>query len=89
MKLNITIEIWKRKDWVVAKCPELDFVAQGTTREEAKTNLLEVIQIQFEEMTELGTLNEYLDECGHEKTNNVAISLSEMIGFEKYSLQVI
>ena len=89
MKLNITIETWQKKDRVVAKCPELDFVAQGTTKEEAKINLLEVSQIQFEEMTELGTLNEYLDECGYEKTNNVAIPLSEMIGFEKYSFQVI
>ena len=89
MKLNITIEVWQKKKCVIAKCPELDFVAQGKTRDEAKENLLEVIQIQFEEMTELGTLNEYLDECGYEKTNNVAIPLSEMIGFEKYSFQVI
>jgi len=89
MKLNMTIEVWQKKNWVIAKCPELDFVAQGTTKEEAKKNLLEVIQIQFEEMTELGTLNEYLDECGYEKRNNIAIPFSEMVSFEKYSLAVV
>ena len=46
--------------WFIAKCPELYFISQGTTRNEAKKNLLEVIQIQFEEMDDIGTLNEYL-----------------------------
>ena len=35
-------------------------VKQGKTREEAKNNLLEVIQIQFEEMSQIGALDEYL-----------------------------
>ncbi len=54
MKLKITIEIVKKEKWFVAKCPELDFIAQGKTRNEAKQNLEEVIQIQFEEMMENG-----------------------------------
>lgn len=60
MKLNITIEVWQKKNWFVAKCPELDFISQGKTREEARKNLLEVIGIQFEEMVEMGTLDDYL-----------------------------
>jgi hypothetical protein len=48
----------------------LDFISQGKTREEAKNNLLEVIQIQFEEMSQIGALDEYLAECGYEKQNN-------------------
>ena len=61
MNLNVTIEIWHKGKWYVAKCPELDFISQGKTREEAKKNLLDVIQIQFEEMRQIGTLDEYLD----------------------------
>jgi predicted RNase H-like HicB family nuclease len=89
MNLNVTIEVWHKGKWYVAKCPELDFISQGKTREEAKGNLLEVIQIQFEEMGQIGTLDEYLSECGYEKQNNTIIPKTELIGFEKYSLQVV
>ena len=62
MKVNMTVEVWQKGAWCIAKCPELDFVAQGKDAEEAKRNLLEVTEIQFEEMSELGTLEEYLQE---------------------------
>ncbi|MBL7180962.1 MAG: type II toxin-antitoxin system HicB family antitoxin [Pseudomonadota bacterium] len=88
MDINITIEVWQKGKWFIAKCPELDFISQGKTREEAKNNLLEVIQIQFEEMSQIGALDEYLTECGYEKQNNKIIPKTEMIGFEKYSLRV-
>ena len=61
MLLNITIELWQKGAWYIAKSPELDFVSQGRTREEAKKNLLDVINIQFHEMQEMGTLHEYLN----------------------------
>ena len=88
MDINITIEVWQKGRWFVAKCPELDFISQGTTRDEAKKNLLEVIQIQFEEMGEIGTLNEYLAECGYDKHNGAIVPEVEMVGFERYSVQV-
>jgi predicted RNase H-like HicB family nuclease len=88
MRLNITIEVWKKRNWFIAKCPELDFISQGKTHEEAKENLLEVIRIQFKEMAGLGTLDEYLGECGLVREGDEMTALSEMVGMEKYSLQV-
>lgn len=88
MQLQMTIEVWQKGDWFIAKCPELDFVAQGRTREEARDNLIEVVEIQFEEMRDLGTLDEYLAECGYERKNDLFIPDNEMVGFEKISLQV-
>lgn len=88
MDINITIEVSQKGKWFIAKCPELDFIAQGTTKDEAKRNLLEVIQIQFEEMDKIQTLNEYLAECGYDRQNGVIVPKVEMIGFEKYSVQV-
>ena len=79
MDINITIEVWQKGKWFIAKCPELDFISQGKTREEAKNNLLEVIQIQFEEMSQIGTLDEYLTECGYEKQNNKIIPKTHFI----------
>ena len=83
MNLQITIEVWKKGNWYLAKTQELDFVTQGKTPEEAKKNLMEVIAIQFKEMKELNTLDEYLFECGFETREGSVVSQSEMIGFEK------
>ncbi|MGA7878104.1 MAG: hypothetical protein WCA08_20765 [Desulfoferrobacter sp.] len=88
MKLDITIEVWKKRNRFIAKCVELDFVSQGATAEEAKKNLLEVVQIQFEEMAEMGTLDEYMAECGYQKNNGVFVTESQMVVMEKHSLQV-
>jgi predicted RNase H-like HicB family nuclease len=52
MNLKVTIETWQKGRWFLAKIPELDFVAQGQTLDEAKVNLFEVVKIQFDEMRE-------------------------------------
>jgi predicted RNase H-like HicB family nuclease len=88
MQLKGTIQIWEKGKWFVARCPELDFVSQGDSPEQAKSNLLEVIQIQFEEMKELGTLDDYLQECGYSRENETFEPNAEMIGFEKSLIQV-
>jgi predicted RNase H-like HicB family nuclease len=88
MEIKMTIETWAKGSWYIARCPELDFVSQGKSPEEAKQNLLEVVEIQFEEMNEMGTLDEYLQECGYKFKNGVAIPISEMVGFEKQALHI-
>ncbi len=87
MKLPITIEIIKKGKWYVAKAIELDFVSQGRTPEEAKKNLFEVINIQFEEMKKLGTLDEYLEECGYKIKNDEQV-YPEFIGLERAEVSV-
>ena len=49
----------------IAYCPELDVVSCGTTIEEVQKNLLEVIEIQLEETTRLGTLKTFLEDAGY------------------------
>ena len=88
MKLKATIELWQKGKWSIAKIPELDFVAQGKTIEEARTNLAEVIRIQFAEMKEIGTLEDYLAECGFIIKDDTVEPENEIIGFEKQVLQV-
>jgi len=82
-RLNFTIEVWQKGNLFLASAPELDFIAQGQTSEEAKKNLSEIIRIQFEEMTEMGTLEEYLAECGFVVKGDRIIPQKEIIGFEK------
>jgi len=88
MKIRATIELWQKGKWYIAKIPELDFVAQGETIEEARTNLAEVIRIQFAEMKEMGTLEDYLAECGFIVKGDTVEPENEIIGFEKQVLQV-
>jgi predicted RNase H-like HicB family nuclease len=88
MDIKATIELWQKGAWFIAKLPELDFAAQGRTPEEAKANLKEVIKIQFEEMRELGTLDDYLAECGFVVKGDTVEPASEMIGFEKQLVKV-
>jgi len=88
MELEITIEVWQKGKWFIARCPELDFVSQGSSPEEARRNLLEVIQIQFEEMRALGSVEDYLLECGYTRDNGTFVSHSEMVGFEKSAVKV-
>jgi predicted RNase H-like HicB family nuclease len=64
MNIIATIELLQKGDCFIAKLPDLDFIAQGGTAGEAEFNLNEVIKIQFDEMRELGTLDDYLTECG-------------------------
>ncbi len=86
--LNITIEIWQKGSLFLAGAPELDFISQGLTFEEAKKNLLEVIKIQFDEMTEMDTLEEYLAECGFIVKGDSIIPQKEIVGFEKSVVMV-
>lgn len=48
--LKAAIEIKQKGKWFIAKLPILDFIAQGRTAKEARTNLKEVIKIQFDGM---------------------------------------
>ena len=88
MKLKTTIELWQKGNRYIARTPELDFVSQGKTVEEAKKNLLEVIGIQFAEMKEMGTFEDYLAECGYVIKDDTIEPENEMIGFERQMLQV-
>jgi predicted RNase H-like HicB family nuclease len=88
LKLQLTIEVWKKGNWYSARAPELDFVSQGKTPEEARKNLLEVIRIQFKEMKEMGTLEEYLVEYGFETKGDQITPQSEIMGFEKSMVSV-
>ena len=87
MIIPITIEIVKKGMWYVARAVELDFVTQGRTADEAKKNLFEVIEIQFEEMTKLGTLEDYLKECGYEIDEKMKV-YPELIALEKTEVPV-
>jgi predicted RNase H-like HicB family nuclease len=46
--LQLTAVIEREDDWYVSTCPEVDVVSQGKTVEEARSNLLEAVELFFE-----------------------------------------
>ena len=75
--LVVTEEIWKEGNMYTAYCPELDVVSCGRDIEEARNNLLEVIEIQLEETAKLGTLKIFLEDAGYDfNTSNFANRLA-------------
>lgn len=88
IQLKATIELWQKEKWCIARLPELDFVAQGKTIDDAKKNLIDVIKIQFAEMREMGTLTDYLSECGFIVKDDTVEPVNEIVGVEKQVLQV-
>ena len=80
--MSFSFGLWRKGKWYVAKTSELDFISRGDSPEKAKKNLEEVINIQFQEMEEMGTLEEYLAECGFEIKNDIIFPNNEIIGVE-------
>jgi predicted RNase H-like HicB family nuclease len=48
MKYNLTAIIEKEDDGYVSLCPELDVASQGDTVEQARSNLVEALELFFE-----------------------------------------
>jgi predicted RNase H-like HicB family nuclease len=45
---QFTAVIEREENWFVATCPEVDVVSQGKSIEEARSNLLEAVELFFE-----------------------------------------
>jgi len=68
--MKLTVDIHKGEKFFIARVPELGVTTQGKTREEAKKNLKEAVQLHLESMVE------YMIEKGNVKfSNNRVISL--------------
>jgi predicted RNase H-like HicB family nuclease len=78
--LKITIEFWREGKLYIANCPELDILAQGYSLDEARKNLHEVIEIHFEEMKRLGTLDQFLEDMGYKLQDDIIMSNSCRMG---------
>lgn len=68
--LVVTEEIWKEGNMYTAYCPELDVASCGIDIEDARKNLLEVIEIHLEEAAKLGTLRAFLENAGYDLTTS-------------------
>ncbi len=78
--LVVTEEIWKEGNMYTAYCPELDVASCGRDIEEARNNLIEVIEIQLEETAQLGTLKTFLEDAGYDlNTSEPTLQLNKQV----------
>ena len=63
-KLPVVLKEDEQIGQIIACCPILDVITQGPTKEEAKKNLIEALNLFFISCYEHGTLDEVMKECG-------------------------
>ena len=89
MKFRLTEEIWKEGNMYVSYCPELDISSCGENVEQAKRNLIETILINIEETKNMGTFDQFLEECGFEQINGDIFSVrKELVGFTPIEIAI-
>ena len=73
-----------------AYCPELDVTSCRSNIEEARKNLLEVIEIHLEETAKPGTLKEFLENAGYDlNTSQSTLQLDkEVVAFNQRTVPV-
>lgn len=62
--IELTGEIWQEGNMYSAYCHELDVATAGRSLDEARKNLVEALEIFFEETARKGTLRSILEEAG-------------------------
>ena len=61
---SIPVLFFEEGNKIVAYSPALDISSCGDTEEHARSRFAELVSIFLEELKEMGTLNDVLEECG-------------------------
>jgi len=69
MQFGLPVTFLKEGDNFIAYTPALDLSTFGPTFDKAKKNFVEAVNIFFEEIIEMGTVNDVLTELGWQKEN--------------------
>ncbi len=69
-KAQLPVQIFKQGKRFVAYTPVLDLSTSGRTEKEAKVRFHELVQIFFEELEEMGTMEEVLLSLGWQKAKS-------------------
>jgi len=65
--VNLPVSFIRESDQFVAYTPALDLSTFGKTLEEAKKNFSEAVEVFFDELTSMGTLEDVLLDLGWKK----------------------
>ncbi len=69
--MRLTVKIYKGEKYYIARVPELGVTTQGKTREEAKKNLKEAVQLHLESVVDYMITESSLKNFWLNKEDNV------------------
>ena len=87
MIIDYTVQIWQEGNQYVAHAMPLDVMSSGSTPEAARTALEEAVRLFLKTVSEIGTLEEVLEEAGYRLHEDRWIS-PEWVAIEKQSTAV-
>lgn len=85
-KIQLNTEVWKEGNMYVSYVPQLNISSCGKTIEEARKNIREATVLFFEEIKQMGTSKEVLEEAGFSFNKDKEWKTPELICFEKMQL---
>lgn len=68
--VNLPVTIFKEGDTFIAHTPVLDLSTSAGTFEQAQKRFVEAVEIFFEELVDMGTLDEVLSSLGWQKNQS-------------------
>ncbi len=69
MDIEYTVQIWKEGSQFIAHAMPLDVMSSGKTPEDARKALDEAVRLFLVTASDMGTVNEILEESGYELLN--------------------
>jgi predicted RNase H-like HicB family nuclease len=87
MDIEYTVHVWKEGNHYIAHAMPLDVISSGPSPEAAKAALKEAVQLFFDTIRDMGTLEDILHECGYEMGRDKWIS-PPWIAVEKESMAI-
>lgn len=87
MIIDYTVQIWREGSQYVAHAMPLDVMSSGSTPEAARTALEDAVHLFLKTASEIGTMEEVLDEAGYRLHEGRWIS-PDWVAIEKQSTAV-
>ncbi|MBI2405254.1 hypothetical protein HYV22_03700 [Candidatus Gottesmanbacteria bacterium] len=70
LDVRLPVSIFKEGDTFIAYCPVLDLSTSAKTFEQTQKRFTQAVEVFFEELLEMGTLDEVLSSYGWTKTQS-------------------
>ena len=64
LSAKLSVEIFKEGNQFIAYCPALDISTSADSLAEVRKMFVEMVNIFFEEVIKMGTMDEVLSQCG-------------------------
>ncbi|MFZ0930932.1 MAG: hypothetical protein WAN11_20165 [Syntrophobacteraceae bacterium] len=76
LNIEFTIHVWQEGGQFIAHAMPLDVISAGNTLDEAKKALDEAVRLFLHTASDMGTLQDILEECGYQCDKGTCVGIS-------------